>query len=905
MSPPSETRRPGRAPSDPAGSAGSRLGPYEVLHRIGAGGMGEVYKARDTRLNRTVAIKVLGASHSASAEMRARFEREARAISGLSHPHICTLHDVGEHEGVDYLVMEYLEGESLGDRLARGPLPLEQALRTGVEIASALERAHRQGIVHRDLKPANVMLTRAGAKLLDFGLAKGAPLGTLVPSETTPAGVPTRLPLTGAGAIVGTLQYMAPEQLEGREADPRSDLFAFGAVLYEMVTGRAPFGGGSQASVIAAILEKQPPALAAVHPVTPPALERLVALCLAKDPDERWQSAHDVRLQLQEIAAEVAGDAAAKRGEGRTRWRERAAWAALVAALAAATLWLATGSVPRAGEEGPLRLAVVPPVGVGSSGPFALSPDGRQVAFVGAGSDGADKLWVRPLDSLEARELPGSEDAAQPFWSPDSRSLGFFAQRRLKRIELAGGPPVVLAEISDARGGAWSAAEGGIIAYSPHAGGGLFRIPASGGEPVALTGLDAERGESSHRWPALGPGGREVLYLALASRGERFSVMAVPIGGVAPPRRVIAADSGALWVPPDTLLFARGRTLLAQAVDDRLQLRGQPVPVAEAIWRDPDLDGLYAFSAATGAVAFRQGGIEETRLVWHDRAGNERSNLGAPGLGSVVSLSPDGGRVARSFRESGGTAAAIWLIETGSGAATRLTFNGWNDLFPVWSPDGRRIAFASDRDGPYNLFVKPADGSGAESPLLRSALWDFPADWSADGRLLLFTRRDPRTKSDVWVLELGGTGAPRQLLGTRADELQPAFSPDARHLAYVSDASGRNEVYVQAMPPTSAKWQVSVAGGFQPQWRSDGRELYYLAPDLRLIAVEVNPTAPVFAAGTPRPLFPTRSRRSNLKGEASYLVARDGSRFLVDSEVGPDPSAPIHLMLGEAATAPR
>ena len=886
--------------------ARSRLGPYEILQRLGAGGMGEVYKARDTRLDRTVAIKVLGAHHSGSAEMRSRFEREARAISALGHPHICTLHDVGEQEGVDYLVMEYLEGESLAQRLGRGPLPLDQALRIAIEIASALERAHRQGIVHRDLKPANVMLTKTGAKLLDFGLAKTAPLGTLVPAETTPAGVPTRLPLTTAGVILGTLQYMAPEQLEGLEADARSDVFAFGAVLYEMVTGRAPFGGGSQASVIASILERQPPALSALQPVTPPALERLVAVCLAKAPDDRWQSAQDVRLQLQQIATEVGEGTATAADTSRARGRERWAWGALAAALAALALWLAAGRGVGPEERAPLRLAVVPPAGVSSTGPFALSPDGAQVAFVGSGADGIGKLWVRSLDALEAKALPGSEDAALPFWSPDSRSLGFFAQRQLKRIELAGGPPEVLVEISDARGGCWSAAGGGTIVYSPHAGGGLFRISAAGGTPVALTQLDAARGESSHRWPSLGPGGREVLYLALASRGERYSVLAVPVDGAAAPRRVVAADSGALWTPPGTLLFARGRTLLAQTVGEGLEPSGQPLPVAEDVWRDPDVDGLYAFSAsAAGAVAHRQGGVEETRLVWYDRAGKELGELGPAGLGSVVSLSPDGSRVARSFKESGGTATGIWLLEAEGGAATRLTFNGWNDIFPVWSPDGTRIAFASDRDGPYNLFVKPADGSGAESELLSSPLWDFPADWSPDGRLLLFTRRDPRTKSDVWALELGEEGKPRQLLGSEADELQPAFSPDGRHMAYISDASGRSEVYVQAMPPTSAKWQVSAAGGFQPQWRADGRELYYLAPDLTLMVVEVDPGAPSFTAGTPRPLFVTRSRRSNLKGEASFLVARDGSRFLVDSEEGADPSAPIHVMLGEAATAPR
>ncbi len=883
---------------------GSRLGPYELLAPIGAGGMGEVYKARDTRLDRTVAIKVLPSELAKDPERRARLEREARAISSLNHPNICTLFDVGNQDGVEFLVMEHLDGESLDKRLAKGPLPPEQTFQIGIEIASALERAHRQGIIHRDLKPANIMLTRGGAKLLDFGIAKAVQGLAPMLEKTTPAGTPTLRPLTGEGTIVGSLHYMAPEQLEGREADARSDIFGLGVVLYEMATGRRAFEGASQASVIAAILERQPTPISVLQPVAPAAFERLVRVCLAKDPDERWQSAHDVRAQLQGIAesSTLSLQAAAP---VRRRWkRERWAWTALAALLVAGWTARELARPKVVAARATVRAAVLPPAGVSSSGPLALSPDGQAVAFVGYGDDGVARLFLRGLSEPEARLLPGTDDASLPFWAPDGRALGFFAQRQLKRVEIAGGPPHVLADVSDARGGTWG--PGGRIVFAPNPGDGLYGISAEGGPAQPLTHLDAARGESSHRWPTLLPDGKHVVYLALSGQRERTSLQAASVGAPGAPavagERLLPADSGAAYAG-GILFFVRGQNLLGQRVDPRtLALAGEPVPIAEGVWRDPDLDGLRALSAAGDpggqTIAYRLPGLEQARLVRFDREGKELHTIGAPGVGGAIGLSPDGKRIARSLTAEGAATAGLWLLDASAQSSpTRLTFNRWNDIYPVWSPDGRRIAFASDRTGSYNLFEKPIDGSGSETQLHVSEAWEFPEDWSRDGRALVFTRRDPRTKSDVWMLGLPDR-QPRALLATEADELQPRLSPDGRFVAYASDESGRSEIYVQTVPPTSAKWQISTAGAFQPQWRRDGGELYYLGLDLKLMAVEVALRNGAFTFKPAQALFLTHTRRSALKGATEFVASPDGKQFVIDATAGADLSTPIQLIVG-------
>ena len=877
---------------------GTRLGPYELTTLLGAGGMGEVYRARDTRLDRTVAIKVLLAAFAADPERRARLEREARAISSLSHPNICALFDVGNQDGIEYLVMEHLEGETLAQRLARGPLPLEQLLRVAIDLAGALRARPPPG--HRPSRPQagpTSCSPRAERSCSTSGIAKPTSVTSEPVQLTTPAGRPTHSPLTGMGMLVGTIHYMAPEQLEGGVADARSDLFAFGAVLYEMATGTRAFDGSSQASLIAAIVERQPPPISAVQPMTPSALERVVRLCLEKDPDERWQSAHDLRLALETIAGDTrpaVADAAALK---RRRW-ERLGWAAAVGLLLGALILVGrnTGGQP-AGP--PLHVALLPPAGVTGNGPLALAPDGKSVAFAGYGEDGVSRLWVHALGESEARALPGTEDAWLPFWSPDGRSLGFFGRQRLQRVGLAGGPPRALADFSDTRGGCWT--KRGAIVFAPNAGDGLYRIPADGGPIAPVTHLDARRGESSHRWPFCLPDDEHVVYLALSGERERLSLQTASLSG-STVERLAAADSGAVYAPPGLLFFARGSSLLSQRIDTgRRQLVGEPEPVADGIWRDPDLDGLRAFSAAAGGtVAYRKGGSELTRLLWFDREGRDVGALGEPGVGSVIALSPDGRRLARSVTESSSTIAALWVLDLADRGASRLTFNRWNDIFPVWSPDGGRIAFASDRGGSYNIYEKAADGSGEETLLLASKLWDFPEDWSGDGRRLAFSRQETRTQGDIMMLEMPERKA-TALIATEADEMQPRFSPDGRYVAYVSDASGRPEVYVQRVPITSAKWQVSKAGGHLPQWRRDGRELFYVADDLRLMAVAVDPRASSFSAGAPRALFATGIRRSILKGEPPYAVSPDGQRFLIDVSMGPDLSSPIQLILGSRA----
>ncbi len=595
---------------------GSRLGPYEIVSPLGAGGMGEVYKARDTRLDRTVAVKVLPAHLSDSPAVRQRFEREAKTISQLSHPHICAIYDVGREGETEYLVMEYTEGQTLADRLARGPLPLDQTLRCGVEIADALDRAHRQGIVHRDLKPANVMLTRSGVKLLDFGLAKAM--------ETSPVSGLTALPtavgspaLTEEGTILGTFQYMAPEQLEGREADARTDIFAFGAVLYEMAAGRKAFAATSQASLISAIMSSDPPPLASLQPMTPPALDRVVRTCLAKNPDDRWQSATDLKGELKWIGeGSSSGTPVAVRS--RRAGRERIAWIAAGVFAAAAAALLAREVLRPKPVRRPTRFQVAAPPAEAFSATLALSPDGRSIAFTTSGAN--PSLYIHSFDSGESRAVPFTTEAKYPFWSPDGKSVAFFAQGVLKRVDVAGGPAQVLCEAADPRGGTWSAE--GVIVFSPSAVSGLYRIPASpGGSSTPLTQLDGARQENSHRWPSFLPDGRRYLFMVMAGGSETRGLYLGELGS--PKRKKLLADMTSAAYSEEHLVFRRQNALLAQAFDaKRGELTGEPLSVAVSARGDSAISGLGAFTAAGGgALAYRAGTVDPTSASWMDRKG--------------------------------------------------------------------------------------------------------------------------------------------------------------------------------------------------------------------------------------------------------------------------------------------
>ena len=879
-------------------AAGSRLGPYEILAPIGAGGMGEVYRARDTRLDRPVAVKVLAPHLAASAEVRQRFEREARTISKLSHAHICALYDVGRENDVEYLVMELLEGETLAERLARGPLALEQTLRFGAQIADALDKAHRQGIIHRDLKPGNVMLTKSGVKLLDFGLAKAME----APSPHSSASVlPTQVsPVTQAGTVLGTFQYMAPEQLEGKEADARADIFALGAVVFEMATGRKAFSGSSQASLIAAILQNDPPPISSVQPLAPQALDRVVRGCLAKDPEERTQSAHDVAAELRWIAESSqsgsgAGAPAVAAARPRHFGREALAWILAAAAIAGLAWALLSARRPPAAANRRLEVALLPADGTMGWGPIALSRDGSQLAYVAIGPDGRRRLYVRALDRLEARVLPGTEDAKYPFWSPDARSLGFFDDASMHRIDLAGGPPRHLAPVADPRGGTWNAE--GTIVFVPSPGVGLLRMPAAGGAAVPLTTLDAKRQETSHRWPNFLPDGKHILMLVRRPGDpERLTVDVVSLAD-GKRRQLLEADTSAEY-SNGRIFFLRATTLFAQPFDvETLTTAGEAAPVLEKVWRDLQMDGLTAFTVApSGELAYRRGGFAVTQVSWFDRAGRKLRSIGSPGVYARPRLAPDGRRFIIDVTDVGKANSYIVVFDEES--RSTMTFGEWNDSQASWAPDGNRFAYSSDRSGPFDIYVKDAVGGGAEKPLIENANWKYPESWSQDGRWLLYREIDPKTKGDLWIWPMAGTaGKATPYLTTPADEREPDFSPDGRFVAYVSDESGEAQVYVQPNPPTGAKWRISRTGGMWPRWRADGRELYYMQADSKLAAVEVAAQGSTLRIGKSQELFFVPLRLVNASG-GEYDVSNDGTRFLINEAVDLDVTSPVNLVLG-------
>jgi serine/threonine protein kinase len=908
---------------------GTRLGPYEIVSAIGAGGMGEVYRAKDTRLDRTVAIKVLPSHVSGDAALRERFEREARTVAGLSHPHICTLHDVGHQDGTDFLVMEYLDGETLAHRLNKGALPLDQALAIGIQIADALDKAHRAGIVHRDLKPANIMLTKSGAKLLDFGLAKITPAGVAASGlSIAPTGMS---PVTMQGTILGTLQYMAPEQVEGQDADARTDIFAFGAVLYEMVTGRRAFEGKSQASVIAAILEREPPAMSSLQPLTPPAFDHVVRRCLTKSADERWQSARDLTQELKWTAESAAQAGVTSPSMVRRRYREHLAW--LIASLSVATVIVAVPVMlyirPTVSERLTTRFDVVtPPTNDPTS--FALSPDGRELAFV-ATFDGTPRIWVRSLDRLTAQPLTGTEEASHPFWAPDGRAMGFFAAGKLKRIDLAGGPAQVLADAPAERGGTWNG--DGVIVFAPITFGPLMRVAATGGTPVPVTRV--EPGEGSHRWPQFLPDGRRFLFfVGFGSSGRSVSGSAtrhgVYIGTLdgGPPTRVLEAETAAMYAPPNSLLFVRDGVLVALGFDP---IRGavvasEPTTVAQGVGSEPGVArGTFAVSA-TGVLAHRSAGGERRQLVWADRTGKVIGTLGAADENALGNpeLTIDGGRVAVQRAVQGNV--DVWLIDVGRGVPTRFTFDAAADGDPVWSPDGTRVAFRSTRSDKavLDLFEKPASSTADEQTLLATSQSKTPLAWSPDGRFLLYVSQETKTGMDLWALPVvandsstGPTPVGRTELRkafpvaqTPFEETAGQFSPDGKWVAFESNESGAVEVYVQPFPGPGGKWQVSVAGGSQARWRPDGQELFYVAPDGRLMAatIRVEATLQKPDIGAPVALFATRlGSGSGITGVArkpQYAVAPDG-RFLMNVAVEQGTASPISVVLNWDSMLPK
>jgi serine/threonine protein kinase len=864
-------------------TSGTKLGPYEIVAALGAGGMGEVYRARDTRLQRMVAIKILSAHLSANDEARERFHREARTISSLNHPNICHLYDIGQQDGITYLVMEYLEGETLGDRLRKGPLPLDQALSTARQICQGLEKAHSSGVIHRDLKPSNIMLTKTGAKLLDFGLAK--PASVAVGASSASSATPTlSQQLTSEGFVAGTFQYMSPEQVEGKELDVRSDLFSLGAVLYETVTGKRAFEGKTTASTIAAILASEPASISDFRPVSPPLLEHVVKACLKKDPAERWQSAGDLVTALGWIGECSSATEHRKQSRG-------ILWSAVGLALVL-VLTLLTFAIfrQRPNLAHAVRFSFAPPDGISMSTFMAFAPDGSTLAFVGTSRDGKDQIWLRRLNAASAERLSGTDGASFPFWSPDSRYLGFFAERKLKVLPASGGPARTLCEVIDGRGASWGSQN--IIVFSPHWQGGLQQISANGGEVRPATKV--EEGQDSHRVPTFLPDGKHFVYYAGGTNAARMGLYIGSLDGKQG-IRLRDADSSAEYADPGLLVFVKDNRLLAQSFDQRsLRLVGDPTPLADSIIYDVDFPQSSAFGVArTGSIAYRTAVASGNELVWFDRKGKRLSTLAKPDNYAEPALSHDGRYLAVQRGRD------LIVISVATGATSRLAGGTYA---PTWSPDDKRIIFSHLQSGSSDIYLQEL-GAGSAQLLLHNSATKNMEDWSSDGRYIVWSNTDSQsqTGSDVYAMRLDGKNEPIPVLSTPYEEGSGRFAPDGKWIAYTSDESGRDEVYVRPFLAGGDKIPISIGGGEEPYWRADQKEIYYLASDRKLMAVALKAAEPgKLEPSAPVVLFQTTVPRL-LDARSHYVPAPDGQRFLVVADSPETEDAPVNVVVNYTA----
>jgi Tol biopolymer transport system component len=900
---------------------GASLGPYVVVAPIGAGGMGEVYRARDARLNRDVAIKVLPAGFAGDPERLQRFEQEARAAAALNHPNILAVFDIGEYASSPYIVSELLEGETVRERLEKGTIPVRRAVEYAVQVARGLSAAHEKGIVHRDLKPDNVFITADGrVKILDFGLAKL--IEREAPPEFAATVLPTTPPNTMAGMVLGTLGYMAPEQVRGMPADARTDIFAFGALLYEMLSGRRAFGGDTAIDAMSAILKEDPPDLPLAERQIPPALQRIVDRCLEKSPAARFQTASDLAFALESLTA-LSGPTPAMPAAGAVEHpaprggplgrRAAMVWAAAALLFLLTTIALTIGYMSRAPATPPVvRFTVEEPKNVTfAGGPAyapgaAVSPDGRYIVFMANRTGAASAmLWIRPLDLVEARPLNGTEGAAFPFWSPDSKSVAFFVQGKLKRVEISGGPPQTVCDAPAGEGGSWN--RDGVIVFAPGPNGALARVSAAGGKPVAVTTLSAADKEASHRWPEFLPDGHHFLYLSQPAN-------TVYVGSLdsADVKRVVNANSRAMY-GDGYLLFVREDTLMAQPFDPhRLETKGQPVPIAEDI-RVNSTNGRAAFALSdSGVLAYRTGTASTpVELTWLDRAGREIGKAGQLKDYRGFDVSVDGQRIVTHEHElttgapNGG--GGLWLLDLARGTESRFTFSDFHDSNPRWSPDGSDVVYASNRPGEAeNLYLKPGGGATPEHLLLKTEMDKAPWSWSADGKFIVYDTGRATGFSDLWVLPLGADRKPVPFLATPASEGQGELSPDGRWMSYTSNESGRFDVYVQPFPANGGKWLVSTGGGVDAHWRRDGKELYYLSlAPRKLMAVDVKTQGSVFEASVPRALFDAASTPTAAPGPitrgSGYVPAADGQRFLVAIQPATQVSNPLTVMLNWTA----
>ena len=890
-------------------SVGTRLGPYEIVSPLGAGGMGEVYRALDTRLQRHVAIKVLPTHLSSNADLKQRFEREAKAISGLQHPHICTLFDVGSQDGVDYLVMEYLEGETLADRLKRGPIPIAQLIKMGIELSEALEKAHHAGLIHRDIKPGNIMLTKSGAKLLDFGLAKPAAVGAAAVTsgsgsapllsgaltQSSPAAA-----LTSVGTVVGTVQYMSPEQIAGQEADVRSDIFCFGAVLYEAAAGERAFKGKTPSAVVGAILANDPAPVSTLQATVPPAFDRVVATCLAKDAADRFESAHDLKLQLEwvrDFGMTESKGIAATAGSSR-KWMFAAAALALVALLLASLLFFS--------PEQPVhvvRAEISAPPGttfdsIGDlAGVPAISPQGDKIAFVGQGSDKIPWLWVRSVDSLSAQKLEGTDGAAHPFWSPDGKSIGFFTPKKLNRVPSAGGPVTALADVTNPRGGSWG--KDGVILYCADFRGPLMRINENGGTPTIATTLDAQK-HTTHRWPYFLPDGKHFLYFATNHGGGNVLQNGVYFSSLdgKEDRIILTTDSAAEYAS-GRLLFRSQTALMAQPFNPSSgKLSGIAVPVLNnvrydsGVWRtvfSVSQDGLLIFQPGTSNAA-------GTQLAWYDRTGKLLKLVGDKANQTDLRLSPDGKKLTLI---AGDPFWEVWVLDLERGGRTRITYNEGTIAEPQWSPDGKTLTFTSSTGqgrGAFDIRIKSSIG-GPNSQTLTSRdqvnSYFFP-QWSQDGKYFAYIKGDGPQALTLWVVPQSGDKKPFvavQPPSAQANIIHFRISPDSKWVAYTSDETGRVEVYVAPFPKGEGKWQVSTFGASFPTWRGDSKELYFKGFGDEFYATTIEEKGGQLELGTPHQLF-----KMNVFGNGfPYDVTADGQRFILNKSEEAS-AAPLYLV---------
>jgi len=868
---------------------GTKLGAHEITGVLGRGGMGEVYRARDTKLKRDVAIKILPEEFSSDPERIARFHREARAIAALNHANIAAIHELGETRTTKFLVLELIEGDTLAERIQRGPLPVEEALNIARQIGEALEAAHEKGIIHRDLKPANIKITPQGkVKLLDFGLAR---IFEDESESEDPSNSPTLVSRTGGGVILGTAAYMSPEQARGQKADKQSDVWAFGCVLYEMLTGQQIFRGQTVTDILSGIIRSEPD-WSALPQSTPVFVRSLLRRCLRKERSRRLRDIADARIEIEEAGTPLPLGAAsgltAAKGRVSVTWFAAVLAIALVlgAALVVVSLFYFNRTAPPE-----IRVEVNTP---STSDPlsFAISPDGRRLVF-SASSEGKSQLWVRPLDSVAAQPLAGTDGASYPFWSPDTASVGFFADDKLKRIDIVGGAPQVLANAVAPWGGSWN--RDGTILFAPAGAGPLLKVPATGGEPVAVTQLEA--GQAAHKFPQFLPDGRHFIYFI---QGAGQGVYAGSLDG-GPSKKLVNADAAAVVFPSGFLLMARQTTLFAQAFDfKRQELSGNPFPVAEhaALNTTGNAAGL---SATLGIVAYRTSPLGLARqLTWLDRSGKTVGTIGGPDTADLtdVELSPDGKHVAvyRTVNSN----PDIWLIDTAGGVPMRFTFDAATELRPVWSPDSSHVVFTSSRKGVFNLYRKLSSGAGPEELLLESDQAKAPTDWSTDGRFLLFRSVGPQTGWDLWALPVSGDRKPFPFLKTPSEERDGQFSPDGKWIAYQSNESGRFEIYVQPFPGPGGKFQISTNGGAQPRWNKNGKEIFYVSLDSKMMAapVKLSPDGQSLETGTPAALFPVRIAGGPLPGapRQQYAVSSDGQRFLVNLAVDEGAASPITLI---------